>query len=274
VPPALAAGGSRPERLVYAQNFLRDTRLVGDLVERSGIGPGDLVYDIGAGRGAITKALSARAGRVVAVEIDPTLAARLQRDLSSMENVTVVAGDFLRMSLPQEDYKVFSNIPFNQTARIVRHLLDAGRPPTDAYVVVEKGAAQGLAGRPLARRDSLFAVTHKPWFAFAVEHRFDRFDFDPPPAVDAVLLRIERLERPLLAAAEAPRFQRFVASGFGAGRSTKSVYQRSVPYRRLMAAAGAASFSVKTPPADLGVEAWVSLYAAHREAQAAGEVEA
>jgi len=72
--------GTQERRSVrYSQNFLHDRRLVGRLLARSSIGPDDVVYEIGPGRGIITEALAARCRRVVAVEKDPLLAARLQR---------------------------------------------------------------------------------------------------------------------------------------------------------------------------------------------------
>src|SRR5688500_11196604 len=68
---------SAGRELGRSQNFLTSRRLVEQLVERAEIGPGDLVLEIGPGRGIITEALASRARRVVAVEKDPTLAARL-----------------------------------------------------------------------------------------------------------------------------------------------------------------------------------------------------
>src|SRR6266508_5878309 len=60
------------------QNFLRDRALMERLVSRADIAPTDVVYDLGAGSGALTDALARRAGRVIAVEKDPALVARLR----------------------------------------------------------------------------------------------------------------------------------------------------------------------------------------------------
>ena len=63
----------------YAQNFLHDWRLVERLLDRAAIGPGDLVYEIGPGHGAITERLARRCRAVVAIEKDAWLAARLRK---------------------------------------------------------------------------------------------------------------------------------------------------------------------------------------------------
>jgi hypothetical protein len=71
----------RPE---LGQRFLAGGRLAAELVEQAGVGAGDLVVEIGAGTGVLTEALARRAGRVVAVEVDPRLAARVQARLDAL----------------------------------------------------------------------------------------------------------------------------------------------------------------------------------------------
>jgi 16S rRNA A1518/A1519 N6-dimethyltransferase RsmA/KsgA/DIM1 with predicted DNA glycosylase/AP lyase activity len=59
-----------------------------------------------------------------------------------------------------------------------------------------------------------FSVLHKPWFVFNKVHEFQKNDFSPRPAVDTVLLRIEKLERPLVENRNAEAFRDFVVFGF------------------------------------------------------------
>ena len=70
--------GRRHRSVRLAQNFLRSRKLVERLVGESSIGPEDVVYEIGAGRGIITAELARRAGKVIAVEKDEVLAQRLR----------------------------------------------------------------------------------------------------------------------------------------------------------------------------------------------------
>ena len=82
----------------YSQNFLRDTRLVQRLVEKSSIAPSDLVIDIGSGKGIIADILSTRCKKVIAVEADPELADRLKQKFKGILNIQIQTGDFLALN--------------------------------------------------------------------------------------------------------------------------------------------------------------------------------
>ena len=93
------------------------------------------------------------------------------------------------LPFPRRPYKVFANIPFNATAAIVNRLTQACHPPEDSYLVVRAEAAERFTGQP---RGTLISTLLKPWFEPTLVHRFDRTDFDPPPRVDAVMLRLQK----------------------------------------------------------------------------------
>lgn len=197
----------------YSQNFLRDFRLVQRLVEESSLGSDDVVIDIGSGRGIITEVLSTLCKQVIAVESDPELSNKLKQKFRSNTNVQIHTGDFLIYNLPTEPYKVFSNIPFNRTADIIRKLLNAPNPPTDAYLIIQKESALKYAGFPLSK-ETLLSVTIKPWFELSVEYTFQRSDFEPRPNIDIVLLRIRRRETPLISEGQAILYKDFISYAF------------------------------------------------------------
>src|SRR5690349_11167797 len=95
-----------PSSLWRTQNFLRRVALVDSLLDRSRIGPADLVYDVGAGTGVLTHRLADRCRRVVAVEKDARLCAQLARRFDGRTNVVVRCADFLDVALPTRTYKV------------------------------------------------------------------------------------------------------------------------------------------------------------------------
>ena len=103
----------------YAQHFLRRPALIAELIGHSSIRKRDTVLDIGAGSGAISAVLARRCRRVIAYENELRALEILRRNMARYDNVTIVAEDFLSADLPSESYKVFANIPFHLSSKII-----------------------------------------------------------------------------------------------------------------------------------------------------------
>jgi 23S rRNA (adenine-N6)-dimethyltransferase len=203
--------------IVHSQNFLRSHRHVQQLVDRSSIGPDDLVIEIGPGRGVITSALATHCRQVIAVEKDSVLAAHLCGRFSRTVNVAVFEADFLFFPLPVTPYKVFASIPFSITTAILTKLTSSPTSPDDAYLAMQREAAARFLGEP---RESLTAVLLKPWFEPTLVHHFRRTDFAPVPQVDVVMLRLRKRGPPLVGAEDAQVFRDFVVFAFTAWKPT------------------------------------------------------
>lgn len=110
------------KQIFLAQNFLRSSKLVRSLLDTSSIGSRDIVYEIGPGRGIITAELAQIAHKVIAIEKDPTLARQLCQRFQDVDNVQIIAHDFLMYHIYEREYKIFASIPYNITASIVRKI--------------------------------------------------------------------------------------------------------------------------------------------------------
>jgi 23S rRNA (adenine-N6)-dimethyltransferase len=169
-------------------HFLRDRALIAQLVRGCGARDGRLVLDLGAGGGAITTALAAAGARVIAVEHDPRMAARLRRRFDADPRIQVVQADLRTVPLPRRDFLVVASPPFSLTTALCRRLLgDPAVPLAGAELILQRGAARWLASpRP---RDAETA-----WWAARYELRLTRTvgpaSFVPPPRVDAARLTI------------------------------------------------------------------------------------
>jgi len=246
------------KRIQLAQNFFRDRSLVASIVAASTITKEDIVYEVGSGEGIITGELAERAGKVVAVEKDAALAARLRSRFRDKGNVEIHDGDFLRYKINEKKYKVFSNIPFNITAEVVKEILFGENPPSEAYLVLQKEAAGKFSGSPAETEVSVLA---KPWFEFKVLREFKRTDFEPVPSVDVVLLLIARREQPLVSPANAQNYRRFVQFGFEAWKKDlKTAYKRVFTYEQWKRLSKNLSFPLKATPAELKFEQWLGLF--------------
>ena len=164
----MSGGASR--RAELGQQFLAGGRLAAELVEQAGVGAGDLVVEIGAGSGVLTEALARRAGRVVAVEYDPRLAARARARLAGFGNVPVVTGDALALPAPRRPFRVVANPPFGSTAAILRRLLGDPRTRLErADLILQEQAATRYAA---LRRGLVPPLTYRQLRRLACELGF------------------------------------------------------------------------------------------------------
>jgi 23S rRNA (adenine-N6)-dimethyltransferase len=163
--------------------------------------------EIGAGKGHLTQGLSEVCDTVTAIELDKNLYKRLTEKFASVSNVRIFCYDFLKWNLPKTPYKVFSNIPFSQTTAIVKKLLFASNPPTEAWLVLEKGAAKRFLGVP---NESLMSLFIKPMFDAEIVYHFRKEDFHPAPSVDTVLLHFTKKQIPDIDQGCYPQYRKFI----------------------------------------------------------------
>ncbi|HFD4541182.1 TPA: 23S ribosomal RNA methyltransferase Erm [Enterobacter hormaechei] len=173
-----------------SQNFLHNKKLIQKLVEESNLSKEDTVYEIGPGKGMITEQLLARCKNVIAIELDNKLYQLLQ-DKFKNPKLTLINEDFMLTNLPDEKYKVFSNIPFNMTAEILTKLLTAPNPPQDMYIIMQYEAMLKYAGAPYYK-DSLKSLMFKPMYDIKMVHEFDSADFTPKPNVSIVMVHFHK----------------------------------------------------------------------------------
>ena len=174
-----------------SQNFLTSRKLIEKLLHKTNISKNDMVLEIGAGKGHITKALVQMSKEVIAYEIDKKLYDNLVQKL--IPNTKLIYGDFIKSNLPETAYKVFSNIPFSRTTDIMRKFTVANNPPTDMWLVMEKGAAKRFCGLP---NENLNSLLIKPFFETKIIYHFQKEDFHPAPKVEIVLLEIIQKQIP------------------------------------------------------------------------------
>ena len=232
--------------------------MAAELVRDAGIGPGDLVWEIGAGSGRLTAPLHERAGHVVAVERDPILAQELRRRFAGARTVEVVRGDALLVPAPSRPFRAFGNIPFAVTTLILRRLLDDPRTPlVRADLLIQLEVARKRAS---IAPSTLLTLGWAPWWDFTLARRIGRLGFEPPPSVDAGLLVVTRREPALLPATDRAAYVRLVHRAFE--RSSwplRRSLRESLPpltWKRLARERG---LEVDATPRDLDVFDWIAV---------------
>ncbi|MGH6955292.1 MAG: ribosomal RNA small subunit methyltransferase A [Caulobacteraceae bacterium] len=250
------SGGRQRTRAALAQNLFSSQAPARRLARLSGVGPGERVYDFGAGTGRLTTELVKAGACVIAVEKDPTLAAKLATRFAG-RHVTVLRADLADVRF-QAPFKVAANLPFNATAAALRRLLFETPRPDAAALVLQREAARKWAG---AGRATLVSLSARPWFEMEVVEAFARSDFTPVPAVETALLRVRRKPHPDLADADAESWRAFL--GYALARPAPDARRvlrgllSNLQWRRLSGSLGIAPNALR---ADLAYEQWLGLF--------------
>lgn len=211
------------------QNFLVDPDVRARIVAAAELTSNDVVLEIGAGTGALTRQLAQEAGHVVAVELDRELIPLLTSELSDLDNVAIVQGDILKLE-PRRlieaavkrrpgsgyGYKVVANLPYYVTSAVLRHLLEASCKPKRIVVTVQREVAERIVADP--GQMSLLAVSVQFYGQPELLFRIRPGSFYPSPQVESAVVRIDLLDAPPLPPEETERFFRVVRAGFSQRR--------------------------------------------------------
>jgi 23S rRNA (adenine-N6)-dimethyltransferase len=244
-----AAGAAR------GQHFLRSSQLADTLVREAGVEPGQLVVDIGAGRGALTSSLAQAGARVIAVERDPALVAELRGRFS--DSVSVVAADARHWTWPEESFSVVANLPFAAAASMLQSLLDDPLLPLQrAYLIVQWELA---AKRAAVWPSTLRGVYWGAWWELAVVRRLAPAAFAPPPSVDAAVLSVDRRAAPLVPAEGDAGYWSFLSRVWG-DAPLRRCLRPHLGGRELKRLALDNGFDDRALPRDLDARQWAAVY--------------
>ncbi|TDC47487.1 16S rRNA (adenine(1518)-N(6)/adenine(1519)-N(6))-dimethyltransferase RsmA [Jiangella ureilytica] len=188
----------RPTKTL-GQNFVIDANTVRRIVRVAGVGPDDVVVEVGPGLGSLTLALLPVVRRVVAVEIDPVLAGRLPSTVSEYApgvagRLEVVPADALRVSeLPgPAPTALVANLPYNVSVPVLLHLLETFPSLSRVLVMVQKEVADRLAAPPGSRTYGVPSVKAAWYATVSSAGSVGRTVFWPAPNVDSGLVLLER----------------------------------------------------------------------------------
>jgi 16S rRNA (adenine1518-N6/adenine1519-N6)-dimethyltransferase len=195
---ALAAElGLRPTKTL-GQNFVIDPNTVRRIVRTSGVAADDVVLEVGPGLGSLTLALLEHVRSVVAVEVDPVLAARLpgtvaERAPALADRLAVVPADALRVTdLPAAPTALVANLPYNVGVPVLLHLLATFPSISRALVMVQLEVAERLAAEPGSRVYGVPSAKAR-WFGEVRQAGVvARSVFWPVPNVDSGLVELLR----------------------------------------------------------------------------------
>ncbi len=174
------------------QHFLVDQNVLGVIGRLAELAPGDVVLEIGPGRGVLTRYLAGRVARVHAVELDASLQPHL---LDAGSNVELHLGDALRLDLPAlapDATKLVANLPYNIATPLLVESLD-GLPGIALWcVMVQREVADRLFAAPATKAYGAVSVLVQLAAERTGFHAVSRTVFRPRPNVDSALVAFRR----------------------------------------------------------------------------------
>jgi 16S rRNA (adenine1518-N6/adenine1519-N6)-dimethyltransferase len=210
----------RPHRPKLGQHFLHDGQVLDRIVDALAFSPGQLVIEVGPGRGALTRKLLAAGARVLAIELDSELAARVRAEFVDQPHFEVIANDILNVDLRSltggAPAVLAGNLPYYITSPIVRKTLAAGSCLERAVFLVQLETAERIAAQKgTSEYGYLSALTQLQAYP-EVMFRVPPEAFQPPPRVQSAVIRLT----PKPTAELDPGFVRFLEAAFRHRRKT------------------------------------------------------
>ena len=229
IKPLLERHGFRFSKSM-GQNFLCAAWVPERIAEESGADRDTGVLEIGPGIGCLTRQLSARAGRVVSVELDRSLMPVLSETLAGCENVEVVFGDIMKKNIPElvgecfqgcKKLMVCANLPYNITSPVLTALIESGCFEA-ITVMIQREVARRICAQPGTADYGAFGIFVQ-WHCRA-ETLFDvpPSCFIPAPKVTSSVIRLTRRVTPPAAVGDEGLMLAVVRAAFNQRRKTLS----------------------------------------------------
>ncbi|MDP2625358.1 MAG: 16S rRNA (adenine(1518)-N(6)/adenine(1519)-N(6))-dimethyltransferase RsmA [Candidatus Rokubacteria bacterium] len=220
------------KRRALGQHSLRDEDVVRRIVELVRPTARDLVVEIGPGEGALTGHLAASAGRLVALEVDPGLAARLRERFAGTPHVEILEADAIRHDYaalpglrpdPAGRVLVVGNLPYSVGTAILASLLTAGPAiarvaPMEMALMLQREVAERVAAAPGSRTYGSLSVLSQMAAELRVAFFVPPRAFRPPPQVDSAVIHLRVLAAPPVAVADPDHFRAVVLAAFSQRR--------------------------------------------------------
>ncbi len=201
--------GVRPTKTL-GQNFLHDANTIRRIVRTAELAHGATVLEVGPGLGSLTLGLLEPGHRVIAVEVDPVLAAALPVTVEARcpgAPLTVLTADALRIrTVPGAPTALVANLPYNVAVPVVLHLLEVVPSLRSGLVLVQAEVGERLVAPPGSKVYGVPSVK-TAWYAAASRAgAVSRTVFWPVPNVDSGLVRLVRRDPPATSASRAQVF--------------------------------------------------------------------
>jgi 16S rRNA (adenine1518-N6/adenine1519-N6)-dimethyltransferase len=185
----------------WGQNFLIDKNIVFKSLQLAQLLPGENIIEIGPGLGSLTRALLGTNCRVFAIECDKILCEFLRNELGHVPHFHLISGDaverpFAGFKWEGEPFKIVANLPYNISTPWLNAVLEQPQLPCSMTLMLQKEAATRFLSRPGSKQCAAISIFLHAAYGCKETFPVSRTSFWPVPAVDSVLIHLERLAVP------------------------------------------------------------------------------
>ena len=226
----------KSRRHALGQHFLANEGVLRKIVAATDPKPGDVIVEVGAGRGVLTAALAAKSASLIAIEKDERLIPGLRETLPA--GVELVHGDILRVDLAEIARKagvpairLVGNVPYSISSPLLFRILDERALISDAIFLLQKEVAERVTAGSGTKSYAPLGILLQNEFEARIAFTVAPGSFSPPPKVQSALLVLRRRPAPLHAGAAREPYRAFLRAAFAERRKMlwKNLSRRAAP---------------------------------------------
>lgn len=248
------------------QHFLIDKNIQNKIINACEFKTSDIVLEIGAGRGELTRLIADRVSLVYAVEIDPYLSSVLVDNLKGNKNVRIITKDILKFNLKRYfgkleiKIKVIGNIPYYITSPIIEHLLKYRDKIDTIFITVQKEFARRMTACPGSKEYGSLSCFVQYYTKAKILFLIKRTCFLPSPKVDSCFVRLKIEREPQVKVNNEKFFFKIIRAAFNQRRKTlRNSLRGIIPAHKLGVFFNQYNIEVNIRPEDLSLEDFANL---------------
>ncbi|MGA2516606.1 MAG: 16S rRNA (adenine(1518)-N(6)/adenine(1519)-N(6))-dimethyltransferase RsmA [Thermodesulfobacteriota bacterium] len=208
------------------QHFLVDPNILSKVVRTARVAKEDVVLEIGPGLGEMTLALAREVKKVIAVEVDPKLAAILREKATGHPAVEVVESDILKLDFKRffkkegRPVKVVANLPYQISTPLLFRFIESKEAFSTFTLMLQKEVAERMVA-PTGRKEyGPLSIFVQMFLDVSIRFFIKPSAFFPPPKVESAVVQMAWKEKPMIEKEDEEWFKRVVKACFGYRRKT------------------------------------------------------
>ncbi len=250
------------------QHFLKNHAVLKKIIGHISPHKEDLIIEIGAGKGALTFPLTEQAGKVIAIEKDPSLIPFLQR--KNISNLVIMEKDILKVDFYEltkaqnfkNKVKLVGNLPYSLSSPLLFKVLGERELFSECIFLLQKEVAERICGQPGSKNYAPLSILFQIHFFTNLHFVVAPESFSPPPKVYSALISLKRRDRPLFLIENEELFQKFLKGSFKHRRKIlrKNLEKLNLPLPLIDEALNKYNIERNLRPEELSISQFVALF--------------